>query len=131
MASFEKEIKKLDQNVLNVSKLPNRDIDDEFESVMSEFLDTGSSELKLCQTLKGTLDSEYTGLSNYLCFDEKKNPIESKNKFYFLKKSFSAEKAFSANKNIFCKKTFSAKKNIGKTKTFLKKKHFRLKNIFD
>lgn len=78
MANFEKEVTKLTQNVANVSALKNRDPDDEFEPIMSEFLDTGSSELKLCQTLKGTLDTAYLSLSNYLCFDPKKQPIESK-----------------------------------------------------
>ena len=84
MNNFEKEIKKLEQNVINVSKLQNPDKDDEFATVMSEFLEVGSSELKLCQTLKSTLDAEYEGLSNYLCFDLKKNPIESK-KIRFLR----------------------------------------------
>ena len=77
MAGLEKQVKTLRQNVDNVSKLAARDPDDRFEEVMSVFLELGESELKLCQTLKTSLDQEYAALAKYLCFDAKKSPIES------------------------------------------------------
>jgi hypothetical protein len=76
MKNLATEVGKLEKNVKNVSTLQNKDPNDKFEEIMSEFLDTGMEELKLCQTLKSTLDNEYQSLSNYLCFDLKKQPIE-------------------------------------------------------
>ena len=80
MAGLEKQIKTLKQNVENVSKLANKDPDDCFEEIMSGFLELGERELSTCTTLKTSLDQEYADLASYLCFDVKKNPIESKSK---------------------------------------------------